>query len=313
MNYSGEQIIEFTIYQRRFLMNKKEKRLLGFTVIPIILFLCVLSGCTVKTANIWGSPETGLILKYQMPEGQVLKYESVSTMTQTLDIMGQIQEVEGETTSSVTFTSRGQSGSNHELTATLNKMDMYFATSQGEITPDTNEAVGKSFEIILSPTGNELELIGITDLKIDMGPDGIQDLSGEFQDSFPDLAENPVKIGDTWTSTVPITQTSSNGVSTMTFTNVYTLEGFEEMDGHECVKLSIDTTGTLEGTTEQGGMELISEATIEGTGICHFAYKEGIFIKIIAEGVAEGTIFISSQNLEIPMSRTFKMESKLTK
>ena len=270
-------------------------------------------GTNLKTANIWGSPETGLILKYQMPEGQVLQYESVSTMTQTLDVMGQIQEVEGETTSSVTFTSKGQSGSNHELTATLNKMDMYFATSQGEVTPDSSEVVGKSFEVVLSPTGEELELIGITELKIDMGPDGIQDLAGEFQDSFPDLAKNPVKIGDTWTSTVPVIQTSSNGEMTMMFTHVYTLEGFEDMDGYECVKLSIATTGTQEGTTEQGGMELLSEGTIEGTGTCHFAYKEGLFIKIVAEGVAEGTIFISSQNIEIPMSRTYNMESKLTK
>jgi len=277
------------------------------------MLLCVLPGCAVKTANIWGSPETGLILKYQMPEGQVLKYESVSTMTQTLDVMGQIQEVEGETTSSVTFTSKGQSGSNHELTATLNKMDMYFATSQGEVTPDSSEAVGKSFEVVLSPTGEELELIGITDLTVDLGPEGVQDLAGEFQDSFPDLAENPVKIGDTWTSTVPVIQTSSNGEMTMMFTHVYTLEGFEDMDGYECVKLSIDTTGTQEGTTEQGGMELLSEGVIEGTGTCHFAYKEGLFVKIVAEGVAEGTIFISSQNIEIPMSRTYNMESKLTK
>ena len=294
-------------------MNTRVKWHLGFAVIPILMLLCVLPGCAVKTANIWGSPETGLILKYQMPEGQVLQYESVSTMTQTLDVMGQIQEVEGETTSSVTFTSKGQSGSNHELTATLNKMDMYFATSQGEVTPDSSEAVGKSFEVVLSPTGEELELIGITELKIDMGPDGIQDLAGEFQDSFPDLAKNPVKIGDTWTSTVPVIQTSSNGEMTMMFTHVYTLEGFEDMDGYECVKLSIATTGTQEGTTEQGGMELLSEGTIEGTGTCHFAYKEGLFIKIVAEGVAEGTIFISSQNIEIPMSRTYNMESKLTK
>lgn len=294
-------------------MNRRQIRHLGFTVFPILMFLCVLPGCTVKTANIWGSPETGLILKYQMPEGQVLKYESVSTMTQTLDIMGQIQEVEGETTSSVTFTSKGRSDSNHELTATLNKMDMYFATSQGEVTPDTSEAVGKSFEIVLSPTGNELELIGITDLKVDMGPDGVQDLSGEFQDSFPDLAENPVKIGDTWTSTVPVTQSGSNGETTLTFTHVYTLVGFEDMDGYECVKLSIDTTGTYEGIAEQGGEELISEGTLEGTGTCHFAYKEGIFIKMIADGVADGTILVSSQNLEIPVSRTYKMESNLTK
>jgi len=294
-------------------MNKREQGQMGFVIILILMVLCVLPGCAVKTANIWGTPETGLILKYQMPEGLELRYETTSTMIQTLDIMGQIQEVEGETASSVTFTSKGQSGINHELSATLNKMDMYFSTSQGEVIPNTDEAVGKSFGIILSPTGNELELIGITDLKIDMGPDGIQDLSGEFQDSFPDLAEIPVKIGDTWTSTVPVTQISSNGETTMMFVHVYTLEGFEDVDGYECVKISIDTTGTHEGTTEQGGMELITEGIIEGTGTVYFAYKVGLLVKMMAEGVSEGTILISSQNMEIPSSRTYKMESKLIK
>ncbi|MFC2167700.1 hypothetical protein ACFLRW_01860 [Acidobacteriota bacterium] len=294
-------------------MNKRENIHWGFTVIPILMFLCVLPGCAVKTANIWGNPETGLILKYQMPEGLVLKYESESTMTQTLDVMGQIQEVEGETKSSTTFTSKGQSGPNHELKATLDKMDMYFASSQGEIIPDTKEAVGKSFEIVLSPSGNEMEFIGIEDLTIDLGPDGVQDLSGEFQDSFPDLSENPVKIGDTWTSDVPVIQTSDNGESILLFTHVYTLESFEEVDGYECVKLSIDTTGTLEGTTFQGGTELLSSGTIKGTGTCYFAYKEGLFIKITAQGIADGTILVSAQNLEIPMSRTYTMESILKK
>jgi len=294
-------------------MNRRQIKHLGLTLFPILMLLCLLPGCAVKTANIWGSPETGLILKYQLPEGLVLKYESLSSMTQTLDVMGQIQEVEGETTSAVTFTSKGQSNGNFNLEVTLNKMDMYFATSQGEITPDTSEAVGKSFETILSPSGKELEFIGIEDLKVDMGPDGVQDLAGEFQDTFPDLAKNPVKVGDTWTATVPVTQTSSNGETILTFNHVYTLVGFENMDGYECVKLSIDTTGTYEGTAEQGGMELISEGILEGTGTCHFAYKEGIFVKMVAEGTADGTLLVSSQNLEIPVTRSYSMESNLTK
>ncbi len=127
------------------------------------------------------------------------------------------------------------------------------------------------------------------------------------------LAEIPVKIGDTWTSTVPVTQISSNGETTMMFVHVYTLEGFEDVDGYECVKISIDTTGTHEGTTEQGGMELITEGIIEGTGTVYFAYKVGLLVKMLAEGVSEGTILISSQNMEIPSSRTYKMESKLIK
>lgn len=294
-------------------MKKTQKRRMALFVFPLLSLLCALPGCTVKTADVVGSPETGLILKYQMPEGLVLQYETKTTMTQTLDVMGQIQEVEGETASLVTYTSQGQSGSNHKLSATLDKLDMYFATSQGELNPDTSDAVGKSFEMILSPSGKEIELIGATELKVDMGPDGVQDISGDFQDFFADLAENPVKVGDSWTATIPVTQTSDSGTTTMTFTHTYTLLAFEEAEGYECVKLSIDTSGTYEGSQDQGGMELISEGALEGSGICYFAYKEGIFVKVSAKGVADGIIFISAQNIEIPMTRTYEAEQKLIK
>ena len=43
-------------------------------VVPVVLAITFLAGCAVKTANLWGDPNTGLILQYQMPEDRVLKY-----------------------------------------------------------------------------------------------------------------------------------------------------------------------------------------------------------------------------------------------
>lgn len=279
----------------------------------ILLGLFLMGGCAVKTVDIWGDPETGLILKYRMPEGQVMTYETKTELLQTLDVMGQIQEVEGNTSNSISFESKGQKEGNLQLKVTINAMDMYFATSQGGLTPDTSEAVGKSFSMVLSPLGKELELIGVEEIKIDMGPDGIRDLTSDFQDAFPDLAETPVRIGDSWTSTVPISQTSTTGESTMIFTNTYTLDGFDDMDGYECARIAVKTKATYEGTINQGGMELLSEGEIEGTGTLYFAYKEGIFIKMTAEGTSEGIVIVSAQGLEIPMAREIKSETKLMK
>jgi hypothetical protein len=46
----------------------------------------------------------------------------------------------------------------------------------------------------------------------------------------------------------------------------------------------------------------------------YFAYKEGIFVKMISNGSAEGTITVSGpQNMSIPMTREVKGEIKLVK
>ena len=294
-------------------MHRNQKRNMWLALAPLLIGLCCLTGCTSKTVNIWGDPDTGLILKYRFPEGQALTYESKSSLLQTLDIMGQIQEVEGNSSTTVSYDSKGQQDNNLKLKATLKAMDAYYASSQGEIIPDTSEAVGKSFDMVLSAYGRELELLGIEELKIDMGPDGSRDMSGDFQDSFPDLAENPVKMGDSWTSTVPVIQKRSTGESTLNFVNTYTLEGFETIDGYECVKIKVDTQGTYDGTAEQQGMELITEGEISGSGTFYFAYKEGIFVKMTTEGTSEGTITVSAQGLEIPQTQEIKQEVKLIK
>jgi hypothetical protein len=295
------------------IMLNRQKKQIGLILAPLIIAFCCLSGCVSKTVNVWGDPETGLILKYRFNEGQTLTYESTSELIQTLDVMGQIQEVEGKSSTTVSYESKGKKDGNLPLKVTVKEMDAYYASSQGEISPDASEAVGKSFEMILSPLGKELELIGIEELKIDMGDEGITDMTGDFQDSFPDLAPRPVKIGDSWTSTVPITQTTTTGETTLNFVNTYTLEGFETVEGFECVKIKIDTEGTYDGTISQQGMDLISAGELSGSGICYFAYKEGIFVKATSEGTSEGSITISSQGIEIPMTRDIKSEVKLIK
>lgn len=292
-------------------MNSKHKRHIWLILAPLVIGLFFLSGCTSKTVNIWGDPDTGLILKYRFPEGQSLAYESSTELVQTLDVMGQIQEVEGKSSNTVSYESIGKKENNLQLKVTLQAMDAYYASTQGELSPDTSQAVGKSFEMILTPAGKELELLGIEELKIDMGPDGIRDLSSDFQDSFPDLAQNPVKIGDSWTSTVPVTQTRSSGDTTLNFVNTYTLEGFETVEGYECVRIEVKTQGTYEGTIEQQGMELLSEGELAGSGTLYFAYKEGIFVKMTSDGTSDGMIIVSSQGLEIPQTQEIKSEIKL--
>jgi len=131
---------------------------------------------------------------------------------------------------------------------------------------------------------------------------------------FPDFAGKPVKIGDTWTTRAAITENTNKSESLINLDVLNTLEGFETVDGMECVRIKAEFTGTVEGKSEpESGVELVSEGEVKGTDIWYFAYKEGIFVKTVSTGTADVTATASAQGVTIPMKRVFKSEMKLVK
>ncbi len=131
---------------------------------------------------------------------------------------------------------------------------------------------------------------------------------------FPDLAGKPVKIGDTWPSTDAITEKTSIGEVLLNFESVNTLEGFETVDGLECIKVTAKVTGTLDGKGEQMGVEMTFKGNIEGIETWYFAYKEGIFVKGTITAHSEATITTSgAQAMTIPVKQETRMETKLVK
>jgi hypothetical protein len=270
---------------------------------PVILAVCMLAGCAAKTAPVWGDPQTGIILRYRIPEGQVLKYETWDEVHQTTDIMGQTIETDAATSSSFTARSNGQKENNYRLTIAIDGMSIKVQSPQAELEPDMSTVIGKSFDMVLSPLGKELELMGAEAIEYDMGPEGNRNIAAGFKDFFPNLADRPVKIGDSWPDETSITEKTDRSEIAINFSGMNTLEGFETIDGKECVKVTAEYTGTIEGRGEQQGVELNTRGNLKGTATWYFAYKEGVFIQQKSEGTAEGTIDVPSQGLQIPFTR----------
>jgi len=280
---------------------------------PAFLAFRFLAGCAAKTAPVWGDPQTGLILQYRMPEGQVLKYESWDETHQTMDVMGQTIDVDIDSTNSFSVESKGQEEKNHQLTLTIDGMSIKIQSPQAELEPDMSTVIGKSFDMVLSSLGKELELIGAEAIEYDMGPEGTRNISASFQDVFPAVADRPVKVGDTWPDESVVTDKSSSGEAVIKVSSVNTLEGFETIDGWECVRISAEASGTIEGTGEQQGMELITKGNLKGTATWFFAYKEGLFVKQTMEGSVDGTVNVPSQSIDIPFTREMTGEIKLVR
>jgi hypothetical protein len=292
---------------------KKQVTKKSLTLAPVFLVLCMLAGCAAKTAPVWGDPQTGVILQFQMPEGRVLKYDVWGETHQVSDVMGQTIEVDMSSSNVFTVESNGLQDNNHRLTITIDDMSAKIQSTQGELIPDMSTVIGKSFEMVLSPLGKEVELIGADAIEYDMGPEGTRDISINFQDIFPNLAGRALKIGDSWPDESTVTEKTDNGEAIIQISGTNTLVGFETVDGYECVKVVGEGTGTIESKGEQQGMELVSTGELKGTSTWYFAYKEGIFVKQINEGTVEGTVDVPSQGVQIPFTRESTAEIKLVK
>jgi len=292
---------------------KKRKSGPGLMSVPIFLAVFMLSGCAAKKAPVYGDPQTGLILKYRMLEGQVLKYESWGETHQIAEVMGQTIETDISSSNAFTARSKGQEENNYRLAITIDGMSLKIQATTGELEPDMSTVIGKSFEMVLSELGKEVELIGAEEIEYDLGPEGTRNVASGFQDIFPLCADRPVKIGDTWPYESTITEKSDAGDTVVYFSGTNTLEGFETVDGMECARITSEGTGTIESRGEQQGMELVTTGEIKGKDTWYFAYKEGIFIKQMNEGMVEGTIDVPSQGVQITYTRESSSEINLVK
>lgn len=288
------------------------KTWLGF--VSVVLVICIMAACAPKKVNLWGDIKTGLILKYQMPENQVLKYQTSIKQTQNLEVMG--RSIDTETNGKTLFSvrSKGLKEKNHQLGITIDSMSINITSPQGELNPDTSPVIGKSFDMILSPLGKELDLSGAESIQYSLGQAEKHSIDSDFQAIFPDLAEKPVTIGDTWTSKDKITEKSSMTVIHINLESLNTLEGFETVDGMECIKVKAAVTGTLDGEGEQEGMNLTVKGDIKGADTWYFAYKKGFFVKVITKVFSDATITATgARNMTIPMKQEIKVEVNLVK
>ncbi len=286
---------------------KFQKPILAIFVISLVILI---TGCAVKK-NLWGDTKTGINLKYRMEKNKILKYHTISDFTQTMEVMGQSFDIISNSGQFFAVKSIENNETMNRLEITIDTMFMKTVTPRGEIIPDMSDVNGKSFDMSLTKTGKEFDFAGAEKIKYSLGQSGDRSIATEFQAIFPNLPVRPVKVGVEWTSTDTITEKSDNGYLQIIIKSTNILEGFEKINGKECVKVTADFKGELNGKAMEQGAELITTGNISGKDIWYFAYKEGVFVKILTEGIAESITTVSAQKMEIPSTREYSMEIEL--
>ena len=262
--------------------------------------------CPVET-----SPEE-LVLRYKFPAGQLLRYQVTGETREITEVMGRTNETVVTSRKTQSFLGKDQKDGRHVLDATLDDWTMTILTSQGSLSPDLKSVKGKSFEMVLSPLGREVDVSGAESITFEIaGNTG--NLAAGFKIFFPDLPDHAVKIGDSWPSSFVIEDQGGASSRRSEIRSENTFEAIETVDGMECARITSKLAGTISGKGNQQGLDLLFSGTIQGKDVWYFAPKEGIFVKSTSEVENEVTITVGGgQNMTVPMTQKQKSEVKWT-
>ncbi len=291
--------------------NKRSNVLFAIVVLAMIVSLFI--GCAKKP--FWGNEQTGFILNYRLAPDQVWKYSSTNDQTMNMEQMG--QSIAMKTKSLTIYSIKGtgiNQQKNLQSNVTLDTMSIAMSSPMGENKPDLSSVIGKNFGMTFTSKGKELDYTRTEALEVDFGmmAGGKQNLSSNFRNIFPDLPQQPIKIGETWTSKDTLTIPQSGMEITVKTETTNKLEGQEVVAGVECFKIISKAKGTVDGKGERMGMGLNMEGDMDVTSTWYFAYKLGTFVKAESESFMESTIAISGPtNMTMPMTQETKSEVKL--
>jgi hypothetical protein len=205
-------------------------------------------------------------------------------------------------------------GENHRVGITIESLSASMKNVQGEFTADTEGVTGKSFDMIFSHLGDEVDLSGAKSIEYGIGPLGERSIESDFQAAFADLAGKPVKVGESWSSTDSISIDQGNASIVVLSQSVNTLDGYETVEGLECARVAVEVTGTLSGEGEQMGAPLVFDGTLSGTETWYFAYKEGYLVKWSSEVLSDIMVTVKAgQEMKVPVTGIAKIETHLIK
>lgn len=290
-------------------MNRHHPRSRGLKTLVLLIAVTGIAGAGADKA----APQGTVTLAYKFAPDITLSYKQSSTQTQDLDMMGQTMSTVSTSSMDLTLKGKGPKDGNLLVGVTIDAMATNTQSPQGDITPDLSTVIGKSFDLVLSPLGKEVDVSGAAAFTVDMGQAGRRDLSSNFQGFFPDLPDHAVKVGDTWPSEDNIVQKSDAGDIHISFKNENTLDGFETIDGRECARVKAAIKGTISGALNQGGNSLALDAKLEGNSTWYFAVKEGVFVKSDMKATMGGVISIESMSMTIGFSGEQRSTTALVK
>jgi hypothetical protein len=282
------------------------------TLIMAFIVIQIMTGCAAKRST-YGDSRTGYQLEYRMPKGMPMQYDIVSEFVSNMQVMGQEFDVESNSRNLFTLSPNGLDNGNLQYRVTIDSAYIFLSTPQGEMIPDMSQVIGGEFLFNVSPKGREMDCSGARELIYSMGQYEELSLFSDFKTLFPDLPTKRIKPGETWSNVDTLVEESKSGYMEFITLNEHVIEAAESCQGYDCLKIQTTLSGSIQGEGDLQGAKTVTSGTLTGNYTWYFAYKEGIFVKVIAQGKAENTTVATGEGREIkiPSVRDYSTSTTL--
>jgi hypothetical protein len=283
------------------------------SILIVMIFTIVFSTAFIINTHETPGSKDPVKLAYNFSEGKSTSYCSTTTITQAMDVNGQTMNVLINQNLAFKAKMLSKVNENFKLAITMDSLVSKVDTPNGVTGGKIKDVEGKTFNILLSPLGKELdtEEAAKIEYSIDGTPGG--NLSQFFANVFPELPGKPVNTGDTWIRNDTVTNKSATSNTTQIIQSSNKFEGVEKINGIDCAKITSTINGTMQTTTQNQGMDILYKGPMSGTVTLYFAVKEGNFVRREISTKMTGTIDISgAQSMTFPvvMETNSKIEAK---
>ncbi len=241
-------------------------------------------------------------LAYNYPADKPVKYLSTGKIVQTMDIMGQVMEVNIASVFGCSIKSKGFIEKNLNLEVRIDSMYQTVESPQGSAGGVVRDAIGKVFTMSITPEGKETDLSEAGKVVINIEGSGATDAAQSFNDFFPDLPSGSVSVGYTWTVSDTLKTKSASNSTVTVFKSENKFEGFEDVNGINCAKITSVLSGDRVIVTQSQGMDITARGPFTGTSTVYFSPEKGYFIKQTVNTKQTGNIEITSpENMSFPV------------
>jgi hypothetical protein len=270
-------------------------------------------------------------LKYKLARGDKLIYRLKSEMKQSQTIMGMLHEneIQTDTIQSVTVDAIDDKG-NSQLSVKGERIkvkanfaqlgDFVFDSQSNErdkssmlgaaLTPLYERLSGATFQAVVSPAGDVVEVKGYADLIRDLVADnpltaqfargGTDEAAKEnLREIFPNLAKSTPRPGDTWEAPYEF---SLGKVGVTKGKRVYRYVGPDKVANQPTVKLDVNSETSISLDIDMNGVKITGTlSTTAANGTVQFDPAAGRVRSSQGSATISGTLNINANGMDIPL------------
>jgi hypothetical protein len=258
--------------------------------------------------------ENGVKLVYKFSGNKPYKYLRVNKIVQSMDVGGQTMDVNVSSVMGCTIKSAGVKDNNLILDVKIDSVVQTMDTPQGGGGGEITDAKGKSFTMVLATDGKELDITGAKKITFSVEGSGQSDASQSFADFFPDLPAGTVSPGYKWSDSDTSKSGSTAGTTLLVVKSANTFDGYEDVNGIKCAKISSVVEGTETITSQTQGMDIFISGPFTGTGTFLFSIENGYFVKQLVKTRLVGKVDITgAQEMSFPLVMDTDSKNELLK